>query len=98
MTSLTKQVWLARDLVKDPVSFKYMQIKLYIDLLDKLIDQSKESVLKASLISAKPQAQLNKLASLKVAKKKLEEELHMRARLRGFTNDREVLTYSWRLF
>ena len=95
---LTKLISMAKEFVKDPVSSKFLQMKLYVDLLDKLIAESKKAVLIANRTSDKPQALLSRLASLKVEKKKLEEERHVRAQHRDFKDEREVLTYSWRLF
>ena len=72
---MTKLIGMAKEIVKDPVSSKYLQMKLYVDLLDKLIAESKNAVLIANRTSDKPQALLSRLASLKVEKKKLEEEM-----------------------
>ena len=65
------QISQARGIVHDSVSLKYLQINIFVELLDKLIVESKNSVQIAFQTIAKPQVQLNRLASLKVIRKKL---------------------------
>ena len=84
--------------VKDPTTFKYLQMKVYRDALDVIIDEGEREIRKASRRNTKSKMTLQKLASLKVKRNQLRNESHDGVRRRGFENEHEVLDYSRQLF
>ena len=76
--------------IEDEKEFEYLQLNLFTDLLDKLIEEAKS--LPKDITSFK------RVAALRVFKKNFYDQRHIGSETEAFSHPSHVLNYSWRLF
>ena len=76
--------------VESEKEFEYLQVNLFTDLLDKLIEEAKS--LPKDIPSFK------RVAALRVFKKTFYDLRHIGSETKSFSHPSQVLNYSWKLF
>ena len=93
--NLNSQLTLISGGVKDETVAKFLQINMYVDLLDEIIKKEHTRMLETAQLKPK---QGQRLATLKVTRKQLIQNKSACTPQYGFSNEREILDYSWQLF
>ena len=89
---LTAQLGIFLNEIQDPLVLKFLQINIYVALLERIIEEEQKLILKG--VELKPIKQ-RRLASLKVLRKNLLDQRNDGLKRHGFQSGHEVLQYSW---